>query len=502
MGIGVLGPLTIDGSEAAINRRDRVVLQALAAARGTVLSPERLADAVWGDQPPASWHKNVQQCVMRLRRHLGTEAITTLPQGYRLAVDRDDLDAARFERLVDRARELLALGEVDRARYTLDEALSLWRGTALPDLLDWDGGQIEAERLTGLRLDAEELRLDCALRDGEHAEALSELVASVKEQPLREQRWALLALAQYRCGRQAEALQTLRQVRGVLARELALDPGPDLVALETAILRQDPSLLVDEKPREGSDRCPYQGLIPYDVDDSEAFFGRDADVAICLRRLDEGGAVVVVGPSGSGKSSLVRAGMAAALQLDGRKVHVVTPGASPMAALAAVRPSDVLVVDQCEEAVTLCADDAERAAFFDTLADHDRPGGGAARRPDRSRRGAPGGSRGSSRGSLHLLNPMSPDELQGSHRASGGTRPGCCSSRGWWTSSSATSRASLAPSRCSPTPSARRGCRREGRTLTVDGYRATGGIRGAVARTADEVWSTLDAASSTRPATC
>ncbi len=492
MGIGVLGPLTIDGSEGTINRRDRVVLQALAAARGSSVSLERLADAVWGEHPPASWHKNVQQSIMRLRRQLGDEAITTVPQGYRLAVERDDLDAARFERQVDRARELLALGELDRARFTLDEGLALWRGAALPDLVDWDAGQIEAERLNGLRLDAEELRLDCALRDGEHAETLSELAASVKEQPLRERRWALLALAQYRCGRQADALQTLRQVRTVLARELGLDPGPDLVALEGAILRQDPALLVDAKPRAGSDRCPYQGLVPYDVEDSEAFFGRDVDVATCLRRLGEGGAVVVVGPSGSGKSSLVRAGVAAALRRDGRRVHVVTPGPHPMAALKAIRSADVVVVDQCEEAVTLCANVAERAAFFDALADHE--GLVLALRADRIGAVAehPRFARLVER-ALHLLNPMTSDELRvaierPAEQAGLLLEPGLVD---------------LLLRDVEGEPGAlpllshalrETWMQREGRTLTVEGYRATGGIRGAVARTADEVWSTLDPA--------
>ena len=369
MAIGVLGPLTVEGSEATINRRDRAVLQALAASHGEVLSADQLADAVWGDHPPASWRKNLQGCVMRLRRLLGDEAIETLPQGYRLAVGRDDVDAGRFERLVDRAGELLVLGAADRSRYLLEEALALWRGDALTDIADWHEGRIEAERLAELRLDAEELRLDCALRTGEHAQVLAELMALVKERPLRERRWALLALAQYRSGRQADALRTLREVRRVLARELGLDPGPELVELEQAILQQDPSLAVDDVLTRTSPQCPYQGLVPYDVDDSDGFFGRADDVARCLRRLAEEGAVVVVGPSGSGKSSLVRAGVVAALRRAGRRVQVITPGAHPMDALTAGHGSEVLVVDQCEEAVTLCADPAERTAFFAALAE-------------------------------------------------------------------------------------------------------------------------------------
>ena len=105
------------------------------------------------------------------------------------------------------------------------------------------------------------------------------------EAPLREQRWALLALAQYQAGRQGDALRTLHRARTVLASRVGLDPGPDLVALEQAILRQDPSLAPAPVPAEPSATCPYLGLVPYDVGDADGFFGRDADVAACVRRL-------------------------------------------------------------------------------------------------------------------------------------------------------------------------------------------------------------------------
>ena len=490
MGIGVLGPLTVDGAGAMINRRDRAVLEALAASRGEVLSPDRLADAVWGDHPPASWHKNLQGCVMRLRRLLGDEAIQTVPDGYRLGLGHEEVDAGRFERLVDRARELLTLGEVDRARYALDEALGLWRGDALRDVGDWDVGRIEAERLAELRLDAEELHLDCALRSGEHAQVMTELMALVKARPLRERRWALLALAQYRSGRQAEALHTLRSVRTVLSRELGLDPGPDLVDLEQAILRQDPSLAANAVPTETSPRCPYQGLVPYDVDDADAFFGREADAATCLARLDEVGAVVVVGPSGSGKSSLVRAGLAGTLRHAGRRIQVVTPGAHPMDALTAVRRAHLLVVDQCEEAVTLCTDPAERTAFFDALTGRDQLV--VALRADRMGAAAdhPGFARVVERG-LHLLNPMTTDDLRAciegpAQQAGLLLEPGLVD---------------LLLREVEGEPGAlpllshalrETWAHREGRTLTVAGYQNTGGIRGAVARTADQVWADLD----------
>jgi len=490
MGIGVLGPLTVDGSEATINRRDRAVLQALAAARDEVLSPDRLADAVWGEDPPASWHKNLQGCVMRLRRLLGDDAIQTLPHGYRLGLGRDDVDAGRFERLVDRARELLTLGQADPARYALHEALGLWRGEALGDVVDWDAGRTEAERLSELRLDAEELRLECALRSGEHAQVMTQLMALVRARPLRERRWALLALAQYRSGRQAEALRTLRDVRTVLATELGLDPGPELVDLEQSILRQNPSLAVEAVLTASSPRCPYQGLVPYDVDDNDGFFGRDADVATCLRRLGDVGVVVVVGPSGSGKSSLVRAGVAAALRRDGRRIQVVTPGAHPTDALTTVHRSQVLVVDQCEEAVTLCTDPREVTAFFDALAGRDQLV--VALRADRMGAVAshPGFARVVERG-LHLLNPMTSQDLRAciagpANQAGLLLEPGLVD---------------LLLREVEDEPGAlpllshalrETWAHREGRTLTVAGYQATGGIRAAVARTADDVWSALD----------
>ena len=104
-----------------------------------------------------------------------------------------------------------------------------------------------------------------ALRAGRYREVLAEVQARVAEAPLRERRWALLALAQYQAGRQGEALRTLHRARTVLASELGVDPGPDLVALEAAILRQDPSLVAEVALAEPSATCPYLGLVAYDV---------------------------------------------------------------------------------------------------------------------------------------------------------------------------------------------------------------------------------------------
>lgn len=244
VGIAVLGPLELDGTASTMGLRDRVVLEALAVRPGTVVRAESLAEAIWGATPPPSWPKVVQGCVSRLRKVLGNDVIETAEHGYRLRVHVDHLDHLRFERLVGRARELLALGEPERADYLLREALDLWRGDPFTELDGWAPGLIELERLVELHHDAEELHVEAMLRSGRHDDVLAPAVRLLHDAPFRERRWGLLALAQYQSGRQREALDTLHRARSVLVNELGLDPGPDLTALEQAILRQDPSLVV------------------------------------------------------------------------------------------------------------------------------------------------------------------------------------------------------------------------------------------------------------------
>ena len=208
----------------------------------------------------------------------------------------------------------------------------------------------------------EEDLLDARLASGEHREVAAEAEARVGEEPLRERRWAALALAQYRCGLQADALRSIQRARHTLVDQLGIDPGPELVELEAAILRQDPALSGQREPPAISLQCPYQGLAPYDVGDRDRFFGRDAEIAACLERLAASPLLVVAGPSGCGKSSLVRAGVTPALQRRGRQVVVFAPGSDPDAALTnALAPAPdnaVLVVDQFEELFTLDDSDA------------------------------------------------------------------------------------------------------------------------------------------------
>ena len=491
MGIEVLGPLTFDGDALDLSRRDRIVVEALAACRGEPVSMDQFADALWGDMPPTSWRKLVQGCVMRLRKLLGPDAIETTGDGYRLKLSSEDVDAHRFDRILARARELLARGEAEHAGYVVEEALALWRGRAFVDVLEWDLGRIEAERLEGLRLDAQELRLEAMVRSGQHETVLTDLLALVRAQPLREHRWGLLALAQYQSGRQSDALATLRQVRGVLARELGLDPGPELVALEQAILAQDPSLVGTEALPGPAITCPYRGLLPYQVDDADSFFGRAAELEACLRRLREHGTLTIVGPSGSGKSSLARAGVAARLKQDGRPVRVVVPGHRPLDCLAGLpaRAAPTLVVDQLEGVFSLCPSPQERVSFLEALVEY------AARAPlvlclraDRLTAVSehpPFLRLVESR--LYLLAPMAVSQLRSAieepaRQAGLLLEPGLVDLL--------VREVEGEPGALPLLSHALRETweRREGRVLTVAAYRVTGGIRDAVAKSAEDVY--------------
>ena len=85
-------------------------------------------------------------------------------------------------------------------------------------------------------------RIDAELELGRHAQLVGELEALVAEHPYQERAAALLMLALYRSGRQAEALEVYRTVRRRLSDELGLQPGQELRDLEAAILRQDDAL--------------------------------------------------------------------------------------------------------------------------------------------------------------------------------------------------------------------------------------------------------------------
>jgi YVTN family beta-propeller protein len=239
--------------------KQRALLALLLLRAGEVVSTDRLIDALWAERPPASALNSVHIYVSQLRKALGNGRLKTRGHGYLLALELEQLDLGRFERLLGEGRALLAAGEPERAAEGLRAALALWRGPPLSDFASEPFAQAEIARLEELRLAALEERIEADLALGRHAELVSELEALVREHPLRERLRAQLMLALYRSGRQAEALDTYQRARRVLAEELGLEPGRTLQELEGAILRQDAELDAPGRTPAMSVKTPRRG---------------------------------------------------------------------------------------------------------------------------------------------------------------------------------------------------------------------------------------------------
>lgn len=499
VGVLLLGPPQIDGG-GVLAPRDRVVLATLAVRRRNVVSADQIAEAIWGDRRPSSWSKQVQICIGRLRKVLGVASIETVAGGYLLRLGGDDVDLDRFEQLVTKARVQAATGGSHRASATFATALGLWRGPPFDDLDGWEPARSEVARLEELRRSVEEELLDARLAAGEHRDVSVTAEALVAAEPLRERRWAILAVAQYRCGRQADALRSLARARRLLVDELGVDPGSELVQLEAAILRQDEQLAAPSSPGSGTESCPYKGLASYDGGDADWFFGRTAEVAACAIRLRSTRLLVIAGPSGCGKSSLARAGLVPALQREGREVAVFVPGRDPNAAMTAALAASgrplVLVVDQFEELFTVEADASVTRAFCSRLTSHateQSPVVLCVRADYLAALSIDSQLARLVEQGLHLVTPLQGDRLREAIEqpaAQAGLRlePGLVDLLERDTDGEPGALPLLSHAMVETWR------RRDGLVLTVDGYRATGGIRGAVARSADRLYDSLSIA--------
>jgi DNA-binding SARP family transcriptional activator len=240
---GVLGPVAAwDGRGRPLDLkgpRHRAVLARLVAARGRVVSVERIVDDLW-ERPPAGAVGAVRTFVAALRRALEPDRAPRSParvlvtEGSGYALRAESVDAWRFEQAVAEA----APAGPQRALSTLDEALAWWRGAAYADVGDRPWVLAERRRLEELRLAAVERRAEALLGLGRAAEAVPDLDAHATAHPWREEAWRLLASALYRGGRQAEALAVVRKASGLLRDQLGLEPSRRLRELATELLRQ------------------------------------------------------------------------------------------------------------------------------------------------------------------------------------------------------------------------------------------------------------------------
>ena len=369
MDFRILGPLEVHGDRGAIDvphRKPRAVLAYLLLHANEPVSAERLAVALWGEDASAGAIRTVHVNVSRLRKALGAgEFLTTTPAGYRLRVQPGELDADRFQQLVEEGRRALARGQHEEAGTVLREALKLWRGPPLADLAFEPFAQTEIARLEEQHEAAIEARVEADLAAGRHAELVGELRQLAAAHPAHERLAGQLMLALYRSGRQGDALEAYREARRRLADELGVEPGEDLRLLQKAILDHDPELAL----------APASAL-PHELEAaaSQPVEGRDEELAWLRDRWKEareGKArlVALAGASGMGKTRLA-AELATDVPASGGAV-LYASGAAPARAVHEVLDR----VRTARRPLLLVLDDADQASPEVLAAARDVAGG-------------------------------------------------------------------------------------------------------------------------------
>ena len=249
----------------------------------------------------------------RWRRSVGQLIVTRQP-GYQLLAAGGRSTRGSSSAWSTRASGASTAGDrPDWRRSVLRSALALWRGPALSDFAYEEFAQPYIRRLTTATSTRSRSWRPPSSRRVRSQRRCRSLEAAIREDPLRERSREILMLALYRSGRHAEALRTYQRLRALLVDELGLDPSPALQRLQERILLHDPTLA----PGPGapvavgrSERTRLQGPSCLRRADAGDFFGRESLIGRLLDAIRAGNRLIaLVGPSGSGKSSVVAAGL-------------------------------------------------------------------------------------------------------------------------------------------------------------------------------------------------
>jgi predicted ATPase/DNA-binding SARP family transcriptional activator len=297
----------LDGRRLDIGHaRQRCVLVALLVDVNDPVSADQLIDRVWADDTPHRARNALAAYISRLRQLLAGAEVRIIRESgsYVLQTDALSVDIHRFRHIASQARAAVDPAE---ASGLFDSALGLWRGQPFASLdtpwINEARNAIEAERVSAT-LD----RNDAALQAGRHADLLGELVTAVSADPLDERLAGQLMLAQYRSGRQAEALDTYRQMRERLVDELGVEPSPILRDVHQRILDGDRDAPRPRSSEPSPDPSPVTALPRR----ATTFVGRTQELSRLANALHEGPLLTLTGVGGVGKTRL-------ALEVAGRE---------------------------------------------------------------------------------------------------------------------------------------------------------------------------------------
>ncbi|MDX6215413.1 MAG: hypothetical protein QOG99_997, partial [Frankiales bacterium] len=386
LGVQLLGPVQAwrDGRELELGGpMQRAVFAVLVLRVGRVVSRSELIDALW-TAAPASAGGNVHSYISGLRKVLEAVAsrrdvLVSTGSGYVLRLADETVDVRVVDSAWQRAHIAHAVGDGAAVVTELEGGLALWRGVPLAGL-EVPFAEAERARLAELRLSMVQLRAEVLLELGRASDAVAGLQEVVLAEPLRERLAALLMLALYRGGRQADALAVFDHARRSLGEDLGVVPGPELRLLQQRILRSAPDLMTGRVAAgsvvPGAVKVSTRGTIPAQFPiQVTGFVGRVEESATLSKwcAADQEGkraVLLVTGPGGVGKTALaVRSAQLVKDKFPDGQLYVNLQGFSPGPPMPTGVALNQLLRALGVDAAQVPASEAEQSGLYRTLLD-------------------------------------------------------------------------------------------------------------------------------------
>jgi len=312
--VEALGPLRVYRGPSVVDlgpTKQRAVFAMLALQAGESVTVESLLDAVWGESAPTSARHLVHTYVARLRhilepdrpRRTRKNVIASTPSGYRLLIDREQVDIVRFRQIVAYAKQHVSVGEHARAFDLFGQALRLWRDPLLSEMgaLLPSSTTIDVLRRTWTDTSLDYVTIGLELGEGPAILVQAEQLAATE--PMHEEAQARYLAVLEQTGQRAAAIEHFSRLRARLSDELGVEPGPRLSATyRQLLLGTGPpaadSVLITRAA--AATRPPWRGPGPGLGDLVE----REEDAKALVQILSVHRLLTVAGAPGCGKSAL------------------------------------------------------------------------------------------------------------------------------------------------------------------------------------------------------